>query len=150
MVHGRVVQYHDSQRHALFALGNPVDQVNHLGASDGVRVQVVPELSGGKLQGANHINAVLTGTGIGGMGLAFGRPGSLHIGDAGKATFVQIEQTDLLRLSGAPQTFQVVLCGLKLLGIAFFFSDRRVRVNDKPRFLRCRANESRLKTGASG
>lgn len=136
VMHRRIIENDNSQWHTLFTSSNPVDQFCDVWSFDGMTMTVIPETTGVKLQGANHIDALSARTGVGRMRFAFGRPSSLHIRDIGKTAFVQIEQAQLVGERRCLQALQVILRRLEAFGVAFFFSDNRVRVNDKPRFFR--------------
>lgn len=145
-----IVQDDQGQRHPLLTLGDAVNQGDYGIALDGFGVQVVPDRAGGVVQCADHVHPRPGRTGIRRVGLPLGRPRPLHVGDGGKTALVEVEKAQLARPGRRLATLEVGLCGLELVGAAFFFSVSRVRVKDRPRLFRWAAKLSRLNVGASG
>ena len=141
---------HQRQRHPLHTLGDAVDQGDHGVAPDRLGVQVLPNNSPGDLvQRAYHVHP-RPGTGIRSIGLAFERPRPLHAVYRAKTALVQVKQAQLRLSCRSLATPQVFPHGFELFRTAFFFSESRVRVKDKPRFFRLADRQSRLNGGASG
>jgi hypothetical protein len=145
-----IVQHDQRQRHPLVAFCDAVDQGDYGITLDGLAVQVVPHRAGNVVQRADHVDPRPWRTGIGGMGLAFGRPSPLYIGYRAEAALVQVKQAQFACPGRVLATLEVGVCGLELVRAAFFFNDSRVRVKDRPRFFSPFAKQSRLNGGASG
>src|SRR5512143_1889173 len=150
MVHGGVVQHHQGQGFRPVPAGDPVDQVDDVLPPDRLVVHGMPQLARGIVPSPHDIGPLAAHPGLGFVGLAFGRPGPLHVRDVGEAAFIQVEQPDPPLARRRPAAPQGVLGGGKPLRAALFLSDRRVRFHDNPRAFRPAANRSRLKPGAAG
>jgi hypothetical protein len=115
-----IVQHRQRQRHPLAAPCDAVDQGDHGITLDGRAVQVVPNSPGGVVQRTDHVHPRPGRTGVGDMGLAFGRPSPLHVGYRAETALVQVKQAQFACPGCILATLKVGLCGLERVGTAFF------------------------------
>jgi len=115
-----IAQHDQCHRHPFVTPCDTVDQGDHGIALDGLAVQVVPDRAGGVVQRADHVDPRPWRTGVRRMGLAFGRPGPLHVGDRAEAALIQVKQAQFARPGRVLATLEVGVCGLERVGAAFF------------------------------
>lgn len=108
-----------------------VDEGDKSWALDGANGLLMDELRVSKIQSAHDRHALMM-LGRGQVGLAQGRPASLHGRRCGKPGFVVVDQLTL-PLPGLDLEFGKFGCaGGKFVRVAFFLSDQRVRLKLKP------------------
>ena len=108
-----------------------IDEGNKGWARDGANGLLMDELRVSEIQSAHDRYALMV-LGRGQVGLAQGRPGTLHGRRRGKSGFVVVDQLTL-PLPGLDLEFGKFGCaGGKVARVAFFLRDHRVRLKLKP------------------
>jgi len=85
-----------------------------------------------KIQGAQHRTRAMLGR-LGRVWLSQRRPRALYRGRGTECRLVVVDQTQIATTSQVAQPRQYVVLGGEFLFGAFFLSEKRVRLNEKPR-----------------